>query len=137
LARAASCTSPYDALVIRLVRVHEQSNNFRLRDQLGQQLEALGIQLGGDVAETGEIPARQRKAGDQARPDRVADASEDDRDCRGCTFRRLCRNGAWGQDNVDFAADEVGGQSRKPVIVPLRRTIFHRQVFSLNGARLA
>jgi hypothetical protein len=72
------------------------------------------------------------------RPDpRVADASEDDRDCRGCTFRRLCRNGAWGQDNVDFAADEVGGQSRKPVIVPLRRTIFHRQVFSLNGARLA
>jgi hypothetical protein len=60
--------SSYDALVIRLVRVHEQSNNFRLRDQLGQQLEALGIQLGGDGAETGEIPARQRKAGDQARP---------------------------------------------------------------------
>src|SRR5215472_11171088 len=60
-----------------------------------------------------------------------------DRDRRGCIFRRLCRNGAWGHDYVDFAAHEVSGQFRQPIVVALRRSVFHRKVFSLDIAGFA
>src|SRR5262249_12331187 len=101
-----------------------------------QQLEPLGRQFGGDVAEAGEVAAGPGETGDQARPDRVADAGEDDRDCRGCAFRRERRNLPWGHDHVDLATDEVSGQCRQPIIVTLRPAVFDRQALSLDVADL-
>ena len=75
-------------LGIRIVRVHEEGDHPGLGNQLGKQLEPLGHQLGGDVAEAREVAARSGETGDEAHPDRVADVGEDDRDRRGCAFRR-------------------------------------------------
>ena len=69
-----------DALGIHVIRVHQQGDNLRVGDQLGQQFETLGRQLNIDVAEAGEVAIRPRQTGDKAEPNRVADASEDDRD---------------------------------------------------------
>jgi hypothetical protein len=53
-----------------------------------QQLEALAHQIAAEVAEAGDVAAGPGETGDQVRPDRVADAHEDDRDSRGCVFCR-------------------------------------------------
>src|SRR5712691_6566359 len=66
----------YDALGTRIVRVPEQGDHPGLRNQLGQQLEPLGIQLGGEVAEACEVAARPGETGDEAVRDRVAAAEE-------------------------------------------------------------
>ena len=79
----------------RAVWVHDQGDHPGLGDQLGQQLKPLGRQLGGDDAEAREVAARPGQAGDEARRDRIATA-EDDRDRRGCVFRRDCRDAALG-----------------------------------------
>ena len=76
------------ALGARIVRVHEQGDHPGLGNQLGKQLEPLGHQLAGEDAEAREVAARPRETGDEADPDRVADAGEDDRDRRGRVFRR-------------------------------------------------
>src|SRR6516225_4296814 len=62
----------YDVSSIRLViRVHEQGNNFGLGNQLRQQLEPLGVQLGSAVAEPGEVATGPGETGDQAGRDRI------------------------------------------------------------------
>ena len=74
------------ALGSRIVRVHEQGDYPGLGDQLGEQFEPLGRQLGCHGAEAREVAARLRETGNEAERDRVADAGEDDRDRQGCTF---------------------------------------------------
>src|SRR2546423_1045981 len=60
----------------RTVRVYEQGKKSGLRNQLGQQLEPLGRQLADKVAEARDVAARPGETGDEAQPDRVADAPE-------------------------------------------------------------
>jgi len=60
--------------------------------------------------------------------DRVAD-EKDDRDRRGCAFRSERRRGAAHcHDHVDLAADEIGGQCRKPIVAALDPAVFDRYV---------
>ena len=54
---------------------------------LGQQLEPLRYQVDGEEAEACQVAAGPGETGDQAEFDRVASV-EDDRDRRGCIFRR-------------------------------------------------
>ena len=63
-----------DALGSRIVRVHQQGDHPGLGNQLGQQLEPLGHQLGGEDADAREVAARPGETGDQADRDRVAAA---------------------------------------------------------------
>src|SRR5215472_14119232 len=77
-----------DPLGIRIVRVHQQSDHAGLRNQLGKQLDQLRHQLGSHIGEASEVASRASETGDEADPDRVADAIEDDRDRRGRAFRR-------------------------------------------------
>ena len=55
---------PDDALGDRIVRVHEQGDHAGLGNQLGKQLEPLGIQFGGEDAHAGDVAARPGKTGD-------------------------------------------------------------------------
>ena len=71
-----------------IVGVHQQGDHRGLGNQLAKQLEPLGKQLEREFAEPGNVAARPGETGDEARFDRVADAGKDDRDRRGCIFRR-------------------------------------------------
>ena len=105
MARAASGNSRTVRSVPGVVRVHEQGNNLGLGNQLGYQLEPLEVQLGGEVAEAGQVAAGSGETGDQAGRDRIADTGEDDRDRRGCAFRRQCRTPGGSHDHSNLAAD--------------------------------
>jgi hypothetical protein len=74
-------------------------------NQLGQQLEPLWHQLGRHDGDAREVAARSGESGDKTRLDRVGANDEDDRDRRGCTFRRQCHRHAGHCDQVDFAVD--------------------------------
>ena len=50
----------YCKLDIRTVRVHQQGDHLGLGNQLGQQLEPLGRQLGVHIADAREVPAWPR-----------------------------------------------------------------------------
>jgi hypothetical protein len=71
-----------DALGTRIVRVHEQSDHPDLGDQLRKQFEPLGRQFAAEVADAREVATRPGQTGDEAFPDGVAGADEDDRDRR-------------------------------------------------------
>ena len=69
------------------------------------------MQLDEEEADPREIAARPGETGNETGRDRVGAASEDDRDRRGCVFRReYRREAAAGRDQIDLEADEVGGQ---------------------------
>ena len=105
-------------------------------NQLGQQLEPLGHQFADEDAKAREVAAWPGEASDQAGRDRVAAAEENDRDRRGCAFRRQYRSAACYQ-HVDLKVDEVLSQSRQPIIASLRPTKFDRHVLSLDIAGIA
>src|SRR5437667_4689290 len=68
-------------------------------------------------------PGRARLA---TRPNPTVAARKDDRDRRGCAFRRYCRRSAADRrDHIDLAVDEIGGQCRQPIRVPLRPAVFY------------
>jgi hypothetical protein len=68
-------------LGIRTVRVYQQSDHAGLGSQLEKQIEQLGRQPGGGVAEPRQVAAWPGETGDTADPDRIADGG-DDRDHR-------------------------------------------------------
>src|SRR5580700_4197744 len=72
---------------------------------------------------------------DEALRDRVAPDHGDDRDRRGCILRRQCRTvPAAGGNQVDPAADEIGGQCGQPSIVALGPAVFDRHVLPVDKA---
>ena len=128
----------YHGLGFRVVRVHQQGDHLGLGNQLAKQFEPLGRQLVEEDAETRNVAAGPGEIGDQAGPDRITDAGEDDRDRRGSAFRRQCRReAAAGHDHVDLAAGEVCGQCGQPIIVSLRPAVFDRDVMALDIAGVA
>ena len=137
-ARAASCTSRDDALGTRIVRVHEQGDHPGLGNQLGQQLEPLGHQLGGQDADAREVAARPGETGDQARlrPGRCRRRRRSG-SSRSHFSPLVPQRAAVVDDHVDLAADEIGGQCGQPIIAALRPAVFDRHVLSLDIAGFA
>ena len=87
-ARAASCMSRTTLSELDIGRVHKQGDHLDVGNQLGQQLEPLGVKLAAENADARQVAARTGETGDEAGRDQVAATEEDDRDRRGCTFRR-------------------------------------------------
>ena len=105
-------------------------------NHLVKQREPLGRQLDVHAAQARDVAARPGEIGDEAVPDRVADADEDDRDRRGCAFCRQCRRGAAaGRDQLDLAADQIGGQRGQPIITSLHPAVFNREILPIDIAR--
>jgi hypothetical protein len=88
--------------------VEVRPNHPGLRNQLGKQLEPLGVQLDVEAGDAREIAARPGETRDQPVANRVDANHEDDGDRRGRAFRRQCRREADCHDHVDLATDEVG-----------------------------
>ena len=122
---------------LEFVRVHQQGNHPSPRNQLRQQLKPLSRHLGGEHADPSEVAARPGEAGDQPVPDRIGATPEDDRDRRGRAFRGKCTRRAGRDDQIDVAADEIGGQCGQPIVMALRPAIFDRQILSLDIAGFA
>jgi len=86
----------------------------RIGVQLGEGSEGgLEFALGAGLHDTELHPSRPRSFSPDSdeEPDTVGDGSEDDRDCRGCVARRLCRgDAARSYDQVDL----MGRRDRLP-----------------------
>src|SRR5262249_41562370 len=79
-----------------------------------------------------EVAARPGEAGDQPVRDRIAAMPEDDGDRRGRAFRGECRRRAAGQDQIDLATDEIGGQCGQPIVMALRPEVLDRNILYLD-----
>src|SRR5262245_53083038 len=55
-----------------------------------QEPQPLCRHLSIEKIDTGQVAARPGEAGDKTKPDRVIADTEDDRNCRGCSFGRQC-----------------------------------------------
>src|SRR5262249_26542594 len=90
-----------------------------------------------DRRDAGRISARATEACDEAIPDRVATAGENDRNRRGCRLGRECRAWSTGcDDHRHLTANQVCGQPRQPIVVALRPAIFDCHVLTLDEAGL-
>jgi hypothetical protein len=95
-------------------------------------------QLRGDHVDAREVAARPGETGDETPLDRVAAEGGDDRDRRGRVFGRTHRSvAAGGRDHINFAGDEIGGQSGQPIKATVRPTVFDRHVLALDIAGCA
>ena len=119
------------------VGVHKQSDRSGLRNQLGQQLDPLGHQLGCQDTDACKVAFRPRETGDQAFPNWVA-GDEDDRDRRGGVFRRTCGYGtAAALDHVHLAGDKIPRQLRQPVLATFCPAVFDRYILPFRIAVFA
>jgi hypothetical protein len=123
-------------LVVRIVGVCEQGEQAGLGNKLGKQVELLGHQLPRHDADAREVATRPAETANEPISDRVA-CREDNWDRRGCAFRCHCRRCTAREDHVYLATNEVGGQSRQPVIIVLRPAVFDRHILSLDVAGFA
>jgi hypothetical protein len=90
------------------------------------------------IAEARDVATRMGETGDEPYSDRVVDAAEDDRDRRGCVFRRQCHGRtAARHEHGDLLADEFGGQRGQPVVVTFGPTVFDRYGLSIDEAGFA
>src|SRR6516164_420119 len=106
-------------------------------DHLAQKLKPLGRKLGRLNRQACDIAAWPRQGCNQASTDRVRRHPEHDRDNR---CRLLCRDNRLsrvGDDNLDFALDELGRDLGKPLVASIRPAIFNRDGATFDPAALA
>ena len=90
-------------------RCCEQCDRFHVRNQFGNQLKPLDQALRHKKADAGQIAAGAGEIVDEPFRDRVTNM-KNDRDRRGCRFRRELRRGApFSDDDIDLAGDEFSG----------------------------
>jgi hypothetical protein len=95
-------------------------------------------ELHAEDGDTGDVAAGAAKAGDEAERDRVAPCHKDDRYGRGRGLRSECRRSARDCDNHGhFAANEIGQQRWKSIVLILRPAVFDSYVLALDIAGFA
>jgi hypothetical protein len=76
-----------------------------LGDQLMQQPQPLCDHFLREEIDAGRIPARVSKTSDKTEPDGIITDTENNRDCRCCSFRRSRRYVAGRRDHSHLASD--------------------------------
>ena len=119
----------------RGVRVHEHANCCRLGHELAQQLQSLRPQHAAEKAHARDVAARPVEAGDEAVPDRVAAAREDDRHRRGCGLGR--QSAALLSATITATGRRIRSATRagNRSVLTFRRAEFDRDVLALDEAR--
>jgi hypothetical protein len=107
------------------------------RRNLTQQLDALGGGVGPLQRQAGDVASRPRQAGNDAILDWVRLNREDDRHGRCRPFGLEDRTGAVGNDDIDFAADELGEHLGVTIRAPLAPLEVDRDCAALDPAELA
>jgi hypothetical protein len=100
-------------ITVRMVRVHEKTDDSSLRHKLMQQLQSLGDRRRTEYGDASGIASRSAEARYQAFPDGVAVAGEHDRNRLSSRFGYLRRGLAPSCGNyIDLSAHEFGCQLR-------------------------
>src|SRR5262249_20445013 len=99
-----------------------------------QKPQSLCRQLSIEKIDTGQVAARPSEARDKTKPDRVIADTEDDRNCRGCSFGRQCGHVAYRGDHSHLSANQIGHQRRQAIVVALQPVVLDCHVLALDGA---
>jgi hypothetical protein len=119
-------------------RVDEQRDAGGRRKKLVQEFEPLRSHLCIQRHYAREVAAWSAQAGDKSKFDRIARYVEDDRNRRGRRLGRECRGRATaGEHYGHLAAHQIGRQRGQSIILPIRPTVFDRDVVALDIADLA
>jgi hypothetical protein len=107
------------------------------RHQFMQKPESLGFHFGDEQVYPGGVSSRAIEARDEAEVDGVSANHKYDRNCRCCTFGRKCRRlAAYRNNDRHLTMDQVGGESREPIVLSVSPAILDRNVLALNVAGL-
>jgi hypothetical protein len=122
----------------RVVWIHQQGHLGGAGDQLMQQLKSLSDGLGAECGNPGDVSTRPTDARHKPGMDWIGGGVKHDWNRLG---RRYCGPdsdiaGANNKDR-DLAADEVVCQSRQPVELTIRPSIFDRDVSALHETHFA
>src|SRR5262249_13890029 len=107
-----------------------------LRDQLLEDLQPFGAHLRAQNSVTGRVCAWSGEIGHQARSDWVVDRDHHNRYCGGRLLRRARGGGSVDRNDVHWYGDEFPCADSESVGVSICRTIFNREVLSLDIAGL-
>ena len=98
-----------------------------------QQLDVLCAKLDSKPANAGHVSFRAVKAGHKPRSHRIDAAGKDDWDGRSQFLGNECRIiAASCHNDRNLTSNEVRGQHPQPVGVVLRKTVFDRDVLTLD-----
>ena len=123
---AAACAALIST--VRIVWIHEKSDDGALRHKGMQQLQSLGHCCRTKYSHTSRIAARPAEAIYQTFLDRITKHAEHDRNCLSSRFGDLRRRVAPGRDEYgDLSAYQISCQLRQSIIVTLSPTILDGQ----------
>ena len=122
-------------VVVEIVRVDQERNQWCWRNQLAQKLQALGPERVRDHRYAGQVTARPIKAGNEAASHWIATGGEDDRHSRGDHPQGADRNiGGTCEDHRHFALHQVGRQFREAIKLTIRPAEFDRNILAVDVA---
>src|SRR5262249_12813364 len=104
--------------------------------ELEQELEAVGRQLGREKTDTGQVAGWPREARNETDADRVITGHEDNGDGRRCRFDREYGRRSGRSDHGNLAANEIGGQFRQSINLILGPAVYDCHVLALDVAAL-
>ena len=99
-----------------------------------QDPQPLCRHLGIEKIDTRQVAARPGEAGDKTKPDRVIADTEDDRNCRGCSFGRQCGQVAARGDHSHLSMNQIGHQRRQAIVLALQPVVLDCHVLAFDGA---
>ena len=102
------------------LRIDQESDGGRVRDNLHEPLEARRFELLVEDGHPGEVPARPGEAADETDRDRVAAAGKGDGDGGGRGLGGARGGIAEGGDDRHVAGHQLGCQGRQPVELTVR-----------------
>ena len=116
--------------------VPEDGDAGELGNRFLEQLQLLANQLRRDPPGSCDISTRPREARDEPVLDRIGDRRDDDRN----GLRRISGGfdrAGYGDDDVDFQLDQLGGEIGQHLAIPRRRAVLDNDVLSHDVAKLA
>ena len=120
-----------------IARVLEDSHPGELWDNLFEQPQLLPHHFRAHRGEPGDVAAGSRHAGDEARCNRVAYDSEDDRDCAGRLLGRFGSRRGRGNDDIHLQAHELSGERWQPLRPTLCEAVLDHDGLTLDIAQLS
>ena len=122
----------------RRSRIEQREIMRGVRCQFAQHPEPLGGNIGVDRGDAGDVAAGPVEAGDKAEFDRIAAGGEHHRNGSGGVLGRHRGGGAaGGGDQRHLAADQLGGEVRQPLVVPVGPAIVDGDVVAVDETGLA
>lgn len=115
----------------------QQSKAPEARDELPESLELLARKLGADAGDTSDVASGPPQAHHESATYWVSSWRHDDRNRTRRVFRRLHRGRLEGDDDVDFEANQFGGESSGSIAKALRGAPLDEDVLSLDVSMLA